>query len=141
MEILIPADPEKEVQAELVARYPDVGVESIPIDTKPPTSSPRPAEFIRLRAVGGPRRDITTDAFTVTLEAYATREIRARDLCAFGVALLEAAGRDGMVGAVPCGRVLVVGVPSNLPDPTIPGHFRYSATISVPLRRGAVQVP
>lgn len=100
---------------------------------------PRPNEFYRITRVGGVRRDIVNDLHTLLVEGWALTETRAAHLCSMGVAYLEAAGRDGMVGDVVCsGRFDIFALPANLPDPSVPDRYRYTATISVTLRRVAV---
>lgn len=126
-ELLIPADDEVAVGDELRARIGGQVGTAIP--------NPTPAEFLRVLSVGGIERDLVSDSFRLTVEGFAPTEGRARELCALGVAHAQAAGRAGRMGGVVCYGVRVEGLPGNLPLPTLPRHYRYSATITVDLRR------
>lgn len=135
-EVLVPVDAEVAVIAELDARLPGLGFTGVSVGTKIPKT--RPASFVRVYRTGGTSDDVTSDAFQLTVEAYAVREVDAERLCAFAVAALEAAGRDGFIGSVPCRRVESFSVPANLPDPGVTDRHRYSSLISAVLRRTAV---
>lgn len=134
-ETLLPGDAEASAITELSARLPSLGFPDLPVSTTIPTN--RPAEFIRVLAVGGVPVDLAADSYTLVVEAYASRRGRAERICAFAIAALQAAGRDGQMGATPCRRAQVFALPSNLPDPSVPDRYRYSATISADLRRSA----
>lgn len=129
-EVLISADDEVAVVTELNARM------TVKWGTKIP--NPRIAEFGRVVSVGGSDRDLVTDSATLTIEGFATGETRAREVCALGVAHLQAAARDGVVGGVPCYGVRAVSRPANLPMPSVPDRFRFTATVSVDLRKVTV---
>lgn len=129
-EVLMPADDEAEVASELNARMtPQIG-------TRIPST--RPAEFGRVVSVGGIQRDLVTDSPTLVLEGFGKTESTARNVCARMLAELQAAGRDGLIGNVAAGRVRVFSLPANLPLPSVPDRFRYTATVSVDLRRSTV---
>ena len=133
--MLIPADDEPAVVVELRARL------AVPVSTVIPSGSPpkaRPAEFVRVVSAGGAQRDLVSDAMTVAVEGFAESEARARRLCAEAVGYLQAAGRDGVLGGEVCYGVQVFGLPANLPHPLVPDRFRYTATVSVELRRVAL---
>lgn len=143
MEILVPADPESAVLAELSAVLPLHGFAGVTmgakrLGTKIPTSTPKPSEFGRVMATGGPARDLVADSPTLVLEGYALTEQKARDLCALMVAVVQRAARAGSLGGVPCYGARVASLPGNLPHPQVPTHFRFTATVSVDLRRSAV---
>lgn len=133
-ETLVPANAEVGVIAELNARLPSYGFD-VPVAATI-TNATLP-EFIRTYRVGGAPADIVADEVTVVVEAYAAQKARAERLCAFAVAVLQAAGRDGLMGSVPCRRVGVFAMPASLPDPNVPDRHRYTATVSVVLRRAA----
>lgn len=142
MEILVPADPEVAALTELSALLPAHGFPGLTVaaqrlGTKLPTITPKPPEFGRLFTSGGAARDLVTDAPLLVLEGYAPKEQRARDLCAFMIAIIEAAGRAGTLGGVTCYQARATSLPANLPHPQLPGHFRFTAMISVDLRRSA----
>lgn len=143
MEILIPTDPEVAALAELSTMlpahgFPAVTMQTGSLGTKLPTADPKPAEFGRLFTPGGVPRDLVTDTPTLVVEGYAKKEQRARDLCAYMIAIIEAAGRAGELGGVTCYNAAAISLPANLPHPQLPGHFRFTAMISVDLRRSAV---
>lgn len=143
MEILLPADVESAALAELSDMLPAIGFPGLTtaakrLGTRLPTLDPRPDEFGRLFATGGAARDIVTDSPTITVEGYAKREQRARDVCAAMVGIIEAAGRAGELGGVTCYAARAASLPVNLPHPQLPGWFRFTAMISVDLRRSAV---
>lgn len=129
-ELLIPADDEDAIVQELNARM------EVHSGTRVP--NPLPEEFGRVVSVGGAARDLVTDSPTLTLEGFATSEGRARRICAEMIAHLQAAGRAGTVGGVPCYGVRAVSLPANLPMPSVPTRFRYTATVSADLRRATV---
>lgn len=134
-ETLVPANAERGAIDELNARLPALEYGTISVATTIPGT--RPAEFIRLYRVGGVSEDIAADSVTLVVEAYADKKARAERWCAFAVAALQAAGRDGALGSVPCRRVGVFSLPANDPDPDVPG-YRYTSTVSAVLRRAAV---
>ncbi|WP_449865913.1 hypothetical protein [Microbacterium arabinogalactanolyticum] len=143
MEILIPADVEVATLDELSVVLPAHGFTGVTKDagrlgTKIPTGTPKPPEFGRVLASGGFSRDLVTDTWTLILEGYATSEQRARDLCALMVGGVGAAARAGALGGIPCYRANTASLPANLPQPNVPTHFRFTATISVDLRRSTV---
>lgn len=135
-EVLVPADAELEVVNELKARLPGLGFPAVTVGTKIPAT--RPTEFVRVYRTGGVSPDLTSDASQVTIEAYAVNEVRAERVCSFAVAALQAAGRDGLIGAAPCRRTQLFSLPANLPDPKVTDRHRYTSLISVVLRRTAV---
>ena len=128
-EVLIPADGEVALVDALSAAVP------VHIGTSLP--SPRPAEFGRVVGVGGVARDLVSDSATLTVEAFADTEGGAFRLCALLVAHAQAAGRSGRLGDVTCYGVDVVALPANLPMPTVPDRYRFTATITAHLRRVA----
>jgi len=126
-ELLVPADDEVAAVDELNARMP------VPVGTRVP--NPKPPEFGRIVATGGAERDLVTDGATLALEGFAETETRARRICAEMIAHLQAAGRAGTVGGVACYGVRAVSLPANLPMPSVPTHYRFTATVSADLRR------
>ncbi|SJM55234.1 hypothetical protein CZ674_04515 [Agrococcus casei LMG 22410] len=92
-------------------------------------------EFGRIVSTGGTSRDLVTDSATLALEGFATTEGRARRISAEMIAHLQAAGRAGSLGGVPCYGVRVVALPANLPMPSVPTRYRFTATVTADLRR------
>ena len=128
-ELLIPSDDEVALVTGLSARM------DVHVGTRIP--NPRPEEFIRVVSAGGAERDLVSDSFTLTVEGFAATEGRARFLCASAIAHAQAAGREGRLGGVVCYGVGVASLPANLPMPSVPDRFRYSATITAALRKVA----
>lgn len=141
-ELLLPVPGDEAVLAELSTGYPARGftaltTEQKTVGTKIPTTAPKPADFVRVLAVGGAGRDLVADAQTIVLEGWSADEGRAQRICAYGVAIVEAAARAGVLGGYVCYRASAT-VPANLPDSTVPDRFRFTSTISADLRRSAV---
>jgi hypothetical protein len=134
-ETLVPADGEAAAVAELKARLPALGFPGAGVAST--ILSPRPTEFVRVFRTGGAASDIASDSVTLVVEAYSDKRSRAERLCSVAVAALQAAGRDGLVGSVPCRRVEVFSLPANLPDPNVTDRTRYTSTVSAVLRRTA----
>ena len=128
-ELLVAADAEVAAVDELEARL------TAPIGTRTP--SPRPAVFGRVLCVGGAQRDLVTDAFTLTLEGFGDTETKARDLCALMLGWVQRAARVGTLGGVPCYGATAASLPANLPMPSVPDRFRFTATVTIDLRRTA----
>lgn len=140
IELLIPADVEVASLDHVSLHLPDHGFPNVTkakgtLGTKLPKRNPKPPEFGRLFSTGGPPRDLVTDSPTLVVEGYAEQEQRARDLCALMVAIIEAAGRSGTLGTEIVYRARATSLPGNLPHPQVPSHFRFTAMISVDLRR------
>ncbi|MFJ6532482.1 hypothetical protein [Microbacterium sp. NPDC091662] len=126
-ELLVPADDEVALVDELKSRLGGQVGTAVP--------NPTPDEFVRVLSVGGVERDLVSDTFRLVVEGFALTEGRARQLCALAIAHAQAAGRARSLGGVPCYGVGVEGLPGNLPLPTLPTHYRYTATITADLRR------
>lgn len=124
------ADDEVALVGELTARL------TVHVGTRIP--KPRPAEFVRVISTGGGERDLVSDEATLVVEGFAESETGARRLCALAVAHAQAAGRAGSLGGVTCYGVRLVARPANLPMPSVPDRFRFTATIAADLRRSAV---
>lgn len=142
MELLIPEDVEVRALAELstvlpLHGFPGVTSAAQRLGTKIPTQNPKPEVFGRLIAAGGTTRDLVTDSPTLALEGYSAKEQQARDLCALMLAIIEAAARAGSLGGATVYRARTISLPQNLPNPLVPDRFRFTALISVDLRRSA----
>lgn len=135
-ETLVPADAPLAVLTEINER--SVGSDYADAHAGTLIPNPRPAEWFRILSTGGSERDVISDDHLIVVEAFSASETRSQRLCAFAVAWLQSAARDGNVGAVTCYGVRVVGLPQNLPMPSVPDRVRHTATISVALRRVAV---
>ena len=140
MELLLPEDIEVRALAELSTMIPLHGFPAVTtanrrLGTKIPTTNPKPDVFGRLIATGGTTRDLVTDSPTLSLEGYSVKEQEARDLCALMLAIVEAAARAGSLGGATVYRSRTASLPQSLPNPLVPDHFRFTALISVDLRR------
>lgn len=104
------------------------------VDTTVPT--PRPDEFVVVRRVGGPQRDLVTDEPLLTLEASAQTEFRARQLLDYARAFVKAA-RGTVRDGASIYSVHEISGPADLPDPVaqIP---RSSATWQLAVRGTAL---
>lgn len=124
-ELNIPAD----VEQAIIDDLPDLVVGTkIPADPKPPL-------FVRVVAAGGYPQTMVSDAFTAVIEVYAKKESEAQRSAATIMARLVSAATRGRMGGVPCHRVDVAGLPQNYPNPTVPGYYRYTMTLTPVLRR------
>jgi hypothetical protein len=137
VELLIPSDVEVAVVTELNARMPDRDFPGA-WGTRIPNDRAERSEFGRVLAAGGSERDLVTDSPTVVIEAFSDREGRAQRMCAVAVAVVQAAVRGGALGGVTAYRARVMSLPQNLPMLSVPGRFRFTATLSVDLRRSSV---
>lgn len=108
---------------------------SLGVSTAGKVPNPRPEEFIVVRRVGGPRRNVVTDEATLTVECWSDSDEAAHDL-----AQLARATIHQMVGEMfddtPVYRVTEFSGPVHLPDPTST-QPRYTFTVAVAMR-GAV---
>lgn len=143
MELLVPADVEVASLSELSTLLPANGFVGVTtaaqsLGTTLPTQDPKPDVFGRVWASGGPPLNVVTDRATLNVEGFARKEQRARDLCAYMIAIIEAAGRSGSLGGATVYRARAISLPSSLPHPQVPTHFRFTAMISVDLRRVTV---
>jgi len=86
-------------------------------------------------SAGGTKQSLVHDRFTVTLEGFGQTERAARDLCARMIGVTEAHALTGYLSTFICYDAQTLALPSNDPLPTLPSHYRYSATITVDLRR------
>lgn len=139
-ELPVTPDSEAAVLAELssvlpLKGWPGLTTAAQRVGTKIPAGNTKPESFVRVLALGGLGRDLVADSPTLVVEGWHKSEGKAFDLCALSVAILEAAGRAGSLGGVTCYGVDVSGLPGNLPHPTVPDRFRYTATLSVHLRK------
>lgn len=135
-ETLVPADAPLAVLTELNSRRIGSDYEDAKAGTLIP--NPRATEWIRVLSTGGAERDLVSDDHLIVVEAFSASETRSQRLCAFAIAWLQSAARDGSVGLVTCYGVRVVGLPQNLPMPSVPDRVRHTATVTVSLRRAAV---
>lgn len=134
-ELLVAEDVEAAFIRELGGALPTHGFAAA-AGTKIP--DPMPTEFSRVVVSGGVDRDLVTDRPSVTVEYFAVKEVRAERGAAYARAVLEAAGRVGVLGGVTCYGVSTFGRPVNLPHPLVPDRFRYQFTVSADLRKAAV---
>lgn len=113
------------LRAELIARS-----RPVPVVSRVP--SVRPAEFVRLRRLGGPRRDIVTDLAQVAVECWSGSPVTADSLAQLCRGLLWEMGPGTHSGAV-IFRVRELGGPADLPDPTS-NQDRSTFSVQIALR-------
>jgi hypothetical protein len=130
--IIEPADAEQAVIDELEAAGFEAAT-SIP-------SSQLPVVFVRVVAVGGFQRDLVTDVPNITLEFFGRTESKASQAAARGIAVLQAAAREGHLGGETCHQVGVGALPQNYPLPSVQTHKRYITTIAPAIRRRAATI-
>lgn len=111
--------------------------DSAPVGQKTP--NPRPARFVTIHRVGGPRRSIVADAPLLAVECWATTDPDAHDLAQLARALLHTA-RGRSLDGVAVYRIAEAGGPVNLPDP-LSQQSRYTFTLEVALRGAALADP
>lgn len=127
-ELLIPADAELAVIAELRSHHPGVH-----FGTRIPSGDTLPSRFVRVVGTGGTSVGLVVDESVLVVEVFALTEGEAYQLAARCVAVLERAARDGDVGGATC-HVLTAQVPANNPHPNVPTHYRYTSTVAAQLR-------
>jgi hypothetical protein len=103
---------------------PLVGVS---VSTRVP--DPRPASFVRLRRVGGTRRDLVTDSALIVVECWAADSVAARDLGARTLAHVHEMP-DVEVSGASIRRVVEVGGLQSFPDP-VTDSPRYQFTVQI----------
>ncbi len=94
--------------------------------------NPRPAPFVLVRRLGGPRRDLVTDAPLIGVECWGASEEAAHDLAALCRALIFDLPGSAVDG-VAIYRVTETGGLANLPDP-LSDNPRYVFTCEVGMR-------
>lgn len=100
--------------------------------------NPRPASFVIVQRVGGPRLNLVADNATLVIEAWAASPTAAKTI--LGVARAHVlAMRRQVVAGVPVYRVDELGGPGYLPDPDS-AQARYTLTVQVALRGAALEV-
>lgn len=134
VELLVGADVEVAVVRELSSVFEARGVLAH-VGTRIPVSDPKPPAFVRVLAVGGASRDLVTDSPSVAVECFAVDEGDAERLAARARAVLEAAGRSGLMGAEVCYLAQSWSLPQNLPKLSVPTHHRFTFTMSMDLRK------
>lgn len=76
----------------------------------------RPAEFIRIRRVGGPKQNLVMDGAHLAIEGWGATDTAAHDHVQAARAALYAASGE-VVGGVTVGLVEELAGPADLPDP------------------------
>jgi hypothetical protein len=136
-ETILAADAEAAAIAELVQRIPELDGGK-PARAATSIAKGSPDEYFRVICTGGFERSMLVDVPTLTVESYARGEKRAADRAALARGILTACERGGEMGGVTCYQVDLAARPQNLPNPQVPGWYRYTFTISADLRMAAV---
>lgn len=113
------------LRAELAARD-----DSAKVGTRVP--NPRPARFVRIRRIGGPRLNLVADRPQLSIESWAATEEQAADLAQLCRGLIHAM-RGTTVAGVAIYRVTEFAGPAELPDPTS-DQPRYVQTFEIAMR-------
>ena len=124
-------DPESVLCSFLTAQLVSGTFAGVKASTEVP--NPRPTEFVRVLLVGGFQDGLVTDVPRLAVEAWGVSKARASGLAARCRQLIDAAARDGSIGAATLHRVNVVSRPQFLPDPET-NQNRYTATYELALR-------
>lgn len=106
--------------------------DTLGVTTGATVPDPRPAEFYRVRRIGGASREVVVDDALVVLEAWAPTEQEADDLAQLARAHLLSICSDH-VGSTLLYRVTDASAPAFLPDP-VSGVPRSTATYQVAAR-------
>lgn len=117
-----------DVEALLVRVLP--ALVGVPVATRVPT--PRPASFVRVKRVGGPRRDYVTEEPLVVVECWAETEPDASDLGRRAQAHVFALGQTDSAGDY-VRAVREVGGLQAFPDP-VSKSPRYQFTVQLQTR-------
>lgn len=118
-----------EIRSRLVERG-----EAAQVGTRVP--NPRPAKFVLVRRVGGPRLNLVADNATLTIEAWGSDEAEAQDLLQLARTFIYAM-RGTVHSGVAIYRIGEFAGPVNLPDP-LSDQPRYTATMTVACRGSAL---
>jgi len=114
METIVFADPVTVTIAALNAGLAGAGQPGVTAYGRVP--NPRPSKFVRVLRLGGPRRDLVTDAAMLTIEAWADNDPDSAALAQAARAVVNA-----MEGKVIAGTTVYTVTefsgPGNLPDP------------------------
>lgn len=127
-EVIIYPDVAEKATTWLTAQLPGQGSAAV-VGTFYPADSDG-LDVVVVRRVGGVRRNLVTDAATVTVEAYADSEADAHDLAQIARGLVHAMAGGGVAGVY---RVDEVGGLGYLPDPVNDRH-RYTITMEIAAR-------
>jgi hypothetical protein len=97
----------------------------------------RPARFVTVRRIGGPRMNLVADEAMLTVEAWGSDEADAHDLCQQARALIYAM-RGTTSSGVAVYRITEISGPARLPD--LSDHERYTYTVQIGMR-GSLLTP
>jgi hypothetical protein len=128
-EVIVFPDAEETFRAHLEATLPLFG-KDIPVSCTVP--NPRPAEFVRIYRVGGPKRDLVTDNASLAFEYWA----QLGSTASAGINLVRgivAATVGQVIGGVTVYSVSEFAGPVLLPDPDT-AQQRYTFTASTAVR-------
>jgi len=94
--------------------------------------NPRPAEFIRIRRLGGPKQNLVMDGAQLIVEGWGATDTAAHDHVQAARAALYAASGEVVAGTT-IGLVTELAGPADLPDPDS-DQPRVTMTIVFPCR-------
>lgn len=108
-----------------------------PTEAHTEVPSPRPANFVTLRRVGGVRRSLVVDEPSIAVEAWGPNEGAATDLAQLARAVIHAAVGASFPNVGTIYRVVEFAGPASLPDPDS-DQARVTFTVAVSVRGRAV---
>jgi len=113
------------LEAELAARS-----NTTPVRSRVP--DPRPATFVRVRRIGGPRRNLVVDDATVVVEAWAADEASGHDLAQLCRGIVHSFA-GSTIADTTIYRVDEIAGPGLLPDP-VSEQTRWTFTLQISAR-------
>lgn len=120
--------------------FPDVAAEvgawlreQLNVDTDTRVPNPRPDEWLMVRRVGGPRRDLVIDDATLAIEAWSVSDANSHDLAQLARAYLIAMVGETVGDSLFVYRVDELSGVANLPDPEST-QSRHTFTVAVTVR-------
>lgn len=133
MEVIVFPDAEGVAVSWLAADLATYGSDA-PVSSTVP--NPRPPEFVTVHRSGGPRRDLITDAASLTFECWSDKPSGAAELAQL-VRGIVASWQGRYADGVTAYRVQEFAGPQMLPDPASK-QSRYTFTATVELRGGSI---
>ena len=135
-EVIVFPDVEGLVLANLNTFYAaTTGVTAVKAALMVPKTIPSSGEFVKVYRVGGSVNNLVIERATLLVEAYAKTTVRAYRIVSLTVARLLALD---VISGVSIYDPQVFSGPGNLPDPSQPNLYRYTATVSLGVRGAAL---
>lgn len=136
MEVIVFPDAEDVAVTWLTADLATYGCDA-PVSASVPT--PRPSEFVTVQRTGGPKRDLVTDAASLTFECWSDEKPSSAAELAQLVRGIVGSWQGRYRDGITVYRVQEFAGPQLLPDPHSK-QSRYTFTATVELRGGSIPV-